>query len=168
MIAGMQTVLILQQRAVSDQHLAVRNPPLSQEVLHLENSPSLSSTFSTAKKKTTIPKSRIPTKPGTRKTVQIRKSPNFGRSDSCQKVDSSVKKVGSALSRFLWRMTISPSSYEEYYTRYAPRTHGLPTSVPLHDFPRGRDFYKKLGEPKKIVAPMVDQSELVYNLQVKC
>ena len=64
MIAGMQTVLILQQRAVSDQHLAVRNPPLSQEVLHLENSPSLSSTFSTAKKKTTIPKSRIPTKPG--------------------------------------------------------------------------------------------------------
>jgi hypothetical protein len=83
-------------------------------------------------------------------------------------VDLSVKKVGSALSRFLWRMTISPSSYEEYYTRYAPRTHGLPTPVPLHDFPRGRDFYKKLGEPKKIVAPMVDQSELVYNLQVKC
>ena len=69
MTAGMQIVLILQQRAVSDQHLAVRNPPPSQEVLHLENSPSLSKDFyfsrrSTTAKKTTIPKSRIPTKPG--------------------------------------------------------------------------------------------------------
>ena len=171
MTAGMQTVLILQQRAVSDQHLVVKNPLLSQEVLHLENSPSLSkeiSTFSTAKKKRRSPNPEFPPNPEPRKTVQIRKSPNFGRSDSCQKVDSSVKKVGSALSRFLWRMTISPSSYEEYYTRYAPRTHGLPTPVPLHDFPRRRDFYKKLGDPKKIVAPMVDQSDLVYTLQVKC
>lgn len=59
-------------------------------------------------------------------------------------------------------MTVSPSSYEEYYARYAPRTYGLPAPVPLHEFPRGRDFYKRLGEPKKIVAPMVDQSELVF------
>ena len=68
MTAGMQTVLILQQRAVSDQHLAVRNPPLSQEVLHLENSPSLSSTFSTAKKNDDpqIPNSHQTRKPGKR------------------------------------------------------------------------------------------------------
>lgn len=62
MTAGMQTVLILQQRSVSDQHLAVKNPPLSQEVLHLENLPFLFN--SRTAKKTTIPKSRIPTKPG--------------------------------------------------------------------------------------------------------
>lgn len=73
-----------------------------------------------------------------------------------------MKKAGSALSRCLWRMTVFPSSYEEYYARYAPRTYGLPAPVPLHEFPRGRDFYKRLGEPKKIVAPMVDQSELVF------
>jgi len=169
MTAGMQTVLILQQRAVSDQHLAVRNPPLSQEVLHLENSPSLSKDFyflDVGQKKNDDP--QIPNSHQTRKPGKRWKFENLSRSYSCQKVDLSVKKVGSALSRFLWRMTISPSSYEEYYTRYAPRTHGLPTPVPLHDFPRGRDFYKKLGEPKKIVAPMVDQSELVYTLQVKC
>lgn len=51
--------------------------------------------------------------------------------------------------------------HQEYYTRYAPRTHNLPPPVPLHNFPRGRVFYKNIGEPKRIVAPMVDQSELV-------
>lgn len=68
-----------------------------------------------------------------------------------------------ALRRFLLRMTISKPQYEDYYSRYAPRTHGLPPPVPLHDFPRGREFYKKLGAPKKVVAPMVDQSELVIS-----
>ena len=168
MTVGTQTVLILQQRAVSDQHLAVKNPPPSQEVFHLENSPSLSKDFASLDSKKNddpqIPNSHQTGKPGKRWKFKNQKS----QERVTQKVDSSVKKVVSALSRFLWRMTVSPSSHEEYYTRYAPRTHGLPTPVPLHDFPRGRDFYKKLGEPKKIVAPMVDQSELVYTLQVEC
>lgn len=60
-------------------------------------------------------------------------------------------------------MTVTRSSYDEYYARYAPKTHGRPAPTPLYDFPRGREFYKQLGEPKKIVAPMVDQSELVVS-----
>ena len=58
-------------------------------------------------------------------------------------------------------MTVTKPQYEDYYSRYAPRTHGLPPPAPLHDFPRGREFYRRIGEPKKVVAPMVDQSELV-------
>jgi hypothetical protein len=37
--------------------------------------------------------------------------------------------------------------------------------VPLYAFPRGREFYKAIGEPKRVVAPMVDQSELVVPLK---
>jgi hypothetical protein len=56
--------------------------------------------------------------------------------------------------------------HQGYYTRYAPRTHNLPPPVPLHTFPRGREFYTNIGKPKRIVAPMVDQSELVSSLSV--
>lgn len=77
----------------------------------------------------------------------------------------SVKRVGSAIGRWLLNMTVDEGSFEQYYVKYAPRTHGLPTPEPLHTFPRGREFYKKLGEPKRVVAPMVDQSELVFHLE---
>ena len=63
-------------------------------------------------------------------------------------------------------MTVEKSPFEHYYARYAPRTHGLKLPAPLHNFPRGREFYKALGEPKRIVAPMVDQSELVATYKV--
>src|SRR5271155_975960 len=78
MTAGMQTVLILLQRAVSDQHLAVKNPPLSQEVLHLENSPSFSKDFyslDNGKKNDDpqIPNSHQTRKPGKRWKFKISK-----------------------------------------------------------------------------------------------
>ena len=65
------------------------------------------------------------------------------------------------LRRLLLKMTVTNPPLEEYYARYAPRTHGRPPPVPKHNFPRGREFYKRIGEPKRVVAPMVDQSELV-------
>ena len=63
--------------------------------------------------------------------------------------------------RLLPNMTVTEPHLGQYYARYASRTHGLPLPVPLHVFPRGRDFYKAIGEPRRIVAPMVDQSDLV-------
>jgi hypothetical protein len=79
---------------------------------------------------------------------------------STSEITVCIRDAAAALSRFIRRMT-TDSSFESYYTKYAPRTYGLPPPVPLHQFPRGREFYKNIGEPKKIVAPMVDQSELV-------
>jgi hypothetical protein len=90
---------------------------------------------------------------------------NFWRSHF-RKLSTTIqaKAVVTAVTRFLLRMTISESPFGQYYAKYAPRTHGLPPPIPLHDIPRGREFYKRIGEPKKIVAPMVDQSELVRSL----
>ena len=62
-------------------------------------------------------------------------------------------------------MTVTETPFDQYYAKYAPRTYGLPTPVPLYSFPRGREFYKAIGEPKRVVAPMVDQSELVSPLK---
>jgi hypothetical protein len=65
MTAGRQTVLILQQRVVLDQYLAVKSPPVSQEAIHPENSPSLSRIFPLAldAKKRRSPNPEFPAKP---------------------------------------------------------------------------------------------------------
>ena len=76
-----------------------------------------------------------------------------------EKAFAQLDRARAALGQFLLTMTVT--QYEGYYARYAPRTHGLPAPVPRYEFPRGREFYKRIGEPKRIVAPMVDQSELV-------
>jgi hypothetical protein len=90
---------------------------------------------------------------------------DFGRLQSFDIISTSrLKKTGTAISRWFLRMTVTETPFDQYYAKYAPRTHGLPMSVPLHAFPRGREFYKAIGEPKRVVAPMVDQSELVVSL----
>lgn len=38
------------------------------------------------------------------------------------------------------------------------------TGTPIHPKPSSWDFYKAMGEPKHIVAPMVDQSELAWRM----
>ena len=73
---------------------------------------------------------------------------------------SSWNRASSVRQSYRLTMTVEKSPYD-YYARYAPTTHGLKLPPPLYNFPRGREFYKGLGEPKRIVAPMVDQSELV-------
>ena len=90
----------------------------------------------------------------------IGKSQNFRGSHSKSFTTVQRQRIGQAVHRFLARMTLT-DPHQEYYARYAPRTHNLPPPVPLHNFPRGREFYKNIGEPKRIVAPMVDQSEMV-------
>src|SRR5579859_3166563 len=88
------------------------------------------------------------------------KSQNLQKSHSKSFTTLQGQRIRQAVRRFLARMTLT-DPHQEYYTLYAPRTHNLPPPVPLHNFPRGREFYKNIGEPKRIVAPMVDQSELV-------
>jgi Dihydrouridine synthase (Dus) len=61
-------------------------------------------------------------------------------------------------------MTVTKPPLEEYYARYAPRTHGLPTPIPKYEFPRGREFYKRIGEPKRVVAPMVELGDLAWRI----
>src|ERR1700733_3391417 len=90
MTAEMQTVLILQQRAVSDQHLVVKNRPLSQEVLHPENSPSLSQDFySQRQRKNDDP--QIPNSHQTRKPGKLWKFKNL---QILEGVTSSLSKSG--------------------------------------------------------------------------
>lgn len=39
-----------------------------------------------------------------------------------------------------------------------------PTGTPVHQKPSGYDLYRKLGSPKRIVAPMVEHSELPWRI----
>ena len=56
-----------------------------------------------------------------------------------------------------------PSLYSDAYSRSVTCKMDTPMEwrVPKKTVLRGRDFYKSIGSPKKVLAPMVNQSEFV-------